>query len=119
VATADTVPLTLDITQRLIDTGIKEDCGNCPIALAAKEAMPGAIGVRAGRKYITFFAQSRGTQFGILLPPTGQEFVQAFDAGSAEPCVFDVEIPSHLASLPGFLADESDLASIDTEACPL
>lgn len=119
-ATAETTDIPLDITQGLINRGIKEDCGSCPIALAFKEAAPGAGGVRVGSHGISFIAGLRHCV--IRLPMAGQEFVQAFDngPGEAEPCLFDVAIPSDLANLPGFLAvDETESSPVATWESPL
>lgn len=114
----DTIDVPLELTQELIDAGIREDCGKCPIALAFAIACPGASDIKATIMHVSFIAGAARHQ--VELPWEAYNVIDAFDDGFAvTPRTLVIPIPRSIASLPGFLADESLLAPLALEPMPL
>lgn len=111
----DVIDVPLNITQELLDAG-NED--SCPVAMAARIAMPGASKLDVGPTLIWFDAG--GTHHRIGLPWMVRNTIDAIDNDfDVDPRVIVVPIPRSIAALPGFLADETLLSPRAVEAMPL
>ncbi len=85
--------MTIHVTQSHIDAGIKGQCTQCPIALAARVAI--GQGHRIQVSFCNIIAICGGYKSTLYpLPQEAQAFVEAFDAGQpVQPFSFKVDIP--------------------------
>ena len=81
----------ITVTQEDIDHGKKGDCGECPIARAAKRAFPALFPTVSCYNLYLDSAPGRDDGHGTPLPQKASEFVQDFDRGRpVEPFSFEV-----------------------------
>ena len=81
----------IDVTQNLINLGIRGDGANCPVALAIKNAI-GTDHVEVSDENTEFF--EFGTYQEIDLPDAVCEWIARFDCGEpVEPMQFELEVP--------------------------
>lgn len=81
----------IKVTEKHIANGLRDDCTNCAVALAMKEALPKFNQIYVGTRGAT--GHSRGwIAFHKPLPEEVTEFIISFDRGeSVEP--FEFELP--------------------------
>lgn len=76
------------VTQRHIAGGFKGACGQCPVALAVKEACPQSLFVS-----VTLFAIRLGPAVKCATPEIVAAFITKYDAGEpVAPFTFDLEV---------------------------
>jgi hypothetical protein len=68
---------TIIVTQEDIDRGVREDCGKCPVAIAASRVFTDIRWISV-TDTIEFGEQPAGVQVWSL-PPEASQFIDAFD----------------------------------------
>ena len=87
----------ITVTARHIAAGVREDCENCPIALAILESIPGIGYVAVGPGTCTIGADGRDTGTGtdVDLPESALNFIWDFDdGGHPKPFTFTLDYPA-------------------------
>lgn len=84
--------VTIEITRRDIDEGVKVDCENCPISKAILRSLPQVKRVFTTRYYSIVMTAS-GTRY-RLDSPNIYRFIEAFDFDPAEchPCLIEAAV---------------------------
>jgi hypothetical protein len=86
------VSVTVQVTTGHITEGRRGRCGECPVALAVADALPGAALVCACPAWITFILAGREVR--VPAPPHVAAFIRAFDSRRyAGPFDFTLTIP--------------------------
>ena len=94
------IEVRVDVTMSDIESGMKGDCGRCPVALALARVVPPAVdGVRVDGHMATFDVGA--AYMYVSLPASVSDFIRAFDKGrTVEPMRFGLSGSSalHLAN---------------------
>jgi hypothetical protein len=88
----------IQVTQDMIDSGVKYDPDHCALANGIKPHLNELGRVEITQSYITFYRADR-LWSSMSTPPDCQRFVDTFDRGFAEP--FTTRIPIPLSLLRG------------------
>ena len=82
--------ITVTVTTDHIAAGKREDCENCPIALAVAEIFPGTPYVD---EFTCIITAIDGSETEFDLPDEAREFIEGFDNGeNVAPFAFDAEL---------------------------
>ena len=97
------IKVSINLEQRHINQGTKNECRDCPVALALLEALPGAslvtvgaAGMNVGNKMITRLYHGPHDVHGtaVYTPQAVVRFIHAFDDGhEVEPFTFNLTVP--------------------------
>jgi hypothetical protein len=81
----------IEVTQEDIDAGKREDCRNCPIALAVKRACPNWLNIAVSWQVEA--DTINGDPIEIQLPQEAEDFVGMFDDGmKVQPFTFTLDL---------------------------
>jgi hypothetical protein len=84
---------TISVTAAHIARGVRDDCENCPVALAIRDAIPDVKLVAVDGNRATF--AGRYDWIDIELPLAVGEFIGNFDdGGTVGPFSFDLDYPA-------------------------
>jgi len=84
---------TITVTAEHIARGERQSCTRCPIALAIRDAFPGAISFAVGGPMVMLW--TGGSEREIDLPAEAFKFVNAFDNGrTVEAFTFELDYPA-------------------------
>ena len=83
----------IEVTQRDIDFGRKEESTLCPVALAIKRQLVNVDSVSVGVTHLLYHIQGDEDMTEVLLPPEVKHFVNRFDYGhEVFPFEFEISI---------------------------
>jgi hypothetical protein len=84
--------MVVEVTQKHINKGLRNDCRRCPIALALKDAGLSDVVVM---RSIVLIHPRRGSQYrySCALPTSVSQFIESFDSiQGVEPFSFELEV---------------------------
>jgi len=85
----------ISVTQEHIDSGVRNACSRCPVALAIAEHVRNGIFVHVNRHLA--FKNDKDKKYlweSVLLPENVLDLIHHFDrAGTVKPIEFDLQIP--------------------------
>ena len=82
-------PITVHVTQEMIDAGIPKTCISCPIQLAMRQIMDRDFFCEVNKVAVSVFNNACELQAEIHLPVTARNFIHRFDNGEpVEPFSF-------------------------------
>lgn len=88
----------IQVTQEDINTGVAGHCGRCPVARAARRAVPTATGVVVSATTIRFWYQdTEGADRNVVydLPRKVSQAIDQFDSsGFMVPLEFTLDVPA-------------------------
>jgi hypothetical protein len=83
--------ITVNVTQRDIERGIRSKCSDCPVALAVKRALGKRVKVFSGVSTSYLYLDHNKKPF--PLPASAVEFIDRFDSGhKVEPFTFKLKL---------------------------
>lgn len=92
--------ITVEVTQRNIEEGIRLSCAGCPVALAMNRAT-GLEWSISGWQMMAFRKLEKDAlqTYALVTPPIARAFISAFDIGRpVEPFSFDLDLPDTIVA---------------------